>query len=248
MKRLALPISMLSVLLLAACSPFQQQQQQQVQQQPEPEGEVLAEEKPEPSLPEEENVPAEEKLTADNSDEGNATEAPNQNNQEPELAPTQKEHICSGLLSCKLGLCPNGRKRKAAQEAATKETNSASPTPQPDVITPTAEQMAAAEQLLAEQPDEPAQTTHQKKTKLRKKTKHEVEEDYTAPAVTIENTSGIPGRSGMRQNGVAPMEESISSGENELPLPNAAERHGLRSPSLPNALPLNIDGKTNRNR
>ena len=64
---------------------------------------------------------------------------------------------------------------------------------------------------------------------------------------TYENLSPIPGRSGLRLGKFAPPEEAASTGENAAPTPNAAERRGLRSPSLPTTLPLDVNGQSKQN-
>lgn len=60
-------------------------------------------------------------------------------------------------------------------------------------------------------------------------------------------TTAIPGRSGLRMGHFAPPEEAASSGENKAPAPNAAELRGLRSPSLPKNLPLDVNGQSKKN-
>lgn len=61
---------------------------------------------------------------------------------------------------------------------------------------------------------------------------------------TTTTTTTIPGRSGLRMGRFAPPEEAASAASNEDVTPNAAELRGLRSPKLPQQLPLNIDGQT----
>ena len=94
MKKTYLIAGAILALATGACT---QTQIQQMQQQPT------------------EVVPAEE------TEGGEATDTePAEGNEiaeEDEPSATDKEHICSGLLSCKLGLCPNGRRRKAALAA-----------------------------------------------------------------------------------------------------------------------------------
>lgn len=50
-------------------------------------------------------------------------------------------------------------------------------------------------------------------------------------------------RPALRLGQFAPPEEAASAGENASPTPNSVELHGFRSPSLPSALPMNINGK-----
>lgn len=64
---------------------------------------------------------------------------------------------------------------------------------------------------------------------------------------TYQSTSAIPGRSGLRMGHFAPPEEAASTGDNAAPAPNAAELRGLRSPSLPKNLPLDVNGQSKKN-
>ena len=171
------------------------------------------------------------------------------------------KHVCSGLLSCKLGLCPNGKKHNkqtAAEDQPEKAPEGDAETkPEPQVaevpaadneepeviepITPSAEQMKAAQELMA------AEAKRRKKSSRPTAAPTEtlpVESPAPEPTV-VNNTSGIPGRGGLRMGHFAPPEEAASRSENSKPRPNAAERHGLRSLSLPKTLPMNIDGQTN---
>ncbi len=164
-------------------------------------------------------------------------------------------HVCSaGMLSCELELCPVGRARRAAFEAlATKQQNAESvePTEQADPtegaqsteevtktnITPSTEQMESAQNMLREAQEATARSSSQ--TAVPHSEPMNYMPDY------VGNSSGVPGRSGLRMGHFAPPEEAVSTSENSAPLPNAAERHGLRSPSLPSSLPMSIDGRTN---
>lgn len=232
MKRLHLISCAVALLALSSCS-----QMQQVQTQPDV---------PPASPDENENI----------TEQAEATEATAQNG-ENAISPTEEQeagkgHVCSGLLSCKLGLCPNGRKAKAAAlAAAPAEPESSGEEPiaaNEDVseeapedgapISPTAEQQAAARDLLTSTPA-PAP----RRSRRAASAPAEVEPAYTAP-VAAATTSGIPGRGGLRMGRFAPPEEGSSTAEGNTPLPNAAERHGLRSPSLPGSLPMDIDGRT----
>lgn len=191
-----------------------------------------------------------------------ATEQAVKDTQDSAEQPTK--HVCSGLLSCKLGLCPNGENYKKAQQApevtakeeekeeekleepaeqAKEEDKQEKEEEEDDTpAMPSQEQIEAAQKLLNVQQDKP------KPRKPRRKTKQNrvVEDEYIpAPTPTNDNTSGIPGRSGLRMGRFAPPEEAASRSDNEQPLPNAPERHGLRSPKLPKSLPMSIEGKTN---
>lgn len=57
-----------------------------------------------------------------------------------------------------------------------------------------------------------------------------------------DSAAALP-RSGLRLGQFAPPEEAASAGENAEPAPNSVELHGLRSPSLPSTLPMDINGK-----
>lgn len=70
----------------------------------------------------------------------------------------------------------------------------------------------------------------------------------TTPVIeTEESPTTIPGRSGLRLGRFAPPEEATSSSEQAAPTPNAAELRGLRSPSLPTKLPLDVNGQRQQN-
>ena len=108
------------------------------------------------------------------------------------------------------------------------------------LLMPAEEQMEAARALMAE-------NNKKKKKSSKSRSRATVEQEEFVPQpepVVVSNTSGIPGRSGLRMGRFAPPEEAISKGDGDASQPNAAERHGLRSPSLPKSLPMNIDGKT----
>ena len=229
MKKMYLTAGAILVALLApACTQPQQQQSVETPLQATPEA-----------------------VAADASPEA-AEEAPADDEAETDAESKPKEHVCTGLLSCKLGLCPNGQRRRAAMEAEQKAKEEAeaaavaqseedTPEEEPSDITPSPEQMAAAKAAL-EKKD--AELPAKRPTRTVKAEPEPVVDE--APVVTSNNTSGIPGRSGLRMGRFAPQEEAASRGDNTAPIPNAAERHGLRSPSLPSALPMNIEGKTNR--
>ena len=158
------------------------------------------------------------------------------------------------MLSCELELCPVGRARRAAYEAlAAKQLNTESVevTEPADTtenaqnteevaktnITPSAEQMESARNMMQEAQTVPTSSSSQ--------TEAPHSEPMNYMPTYVGNSSGVPGRSGLRMGHFAPPEEAVSTGENSAPLPNAAERHGLRSPSLPGSLPMSIDGRTN---
>lgn len=102
--------------------------------------------------------------------------------------------------------------------------------------TPTAEQQAAGRKAMEEE------------AALRA----EEEALFNTPAAPADSTDAAesaPGLStgGLRMRRFAPPEEAVSSNEgSDVPVPNAAELHGLRSPVLRGgALPMDINGKIN---
>lgn len=116
--------------------------------------------------------------------------------------------------------------KTAAEEAPVAQVTEKVKTP----AKPTAEQQAAARAALAEQAAEEAVL-------------------YNTPAAA-EDGSPTPSdisTGGLRLRRFAPPEEAVSSAEgNDIPLPNSAELHGLRSPVLRGgALPMDINGKIN---
>lgn len=104
------------------------------------------------------------------------------------------------------------------------------------VVTPTAEQQTAAEALLV---PEKSGVTHVEETQSTL--------ELPSEAPVYQPTTSIPGRSGLRMGHFAPPEEAASTGENKAPAPNAADMHGLRSPSLPKNLPLDVNGQSKKN-
>lgn len=225
------------LVLLSACQ-VQQQQQPGI----------------EPNIVAEENAPDGEKPQSTGKPESAAPAAEGEDSH---------EHVCSGLLSCKLGLCPNGKKRRQQAEAreqeeqdtpARKETKAATQIAQEDAgedepedddtVTPSAEQMEAARALMAAQAKPGKKKPRRTEPQATEPEPVEVPAPAPEPAVVAGNSSGIPGRGGLRMGHFAPPEEAASRGDKTAPRPNAAERHGLRSPSLPKSLPMNIDGKT----
>ena len=101
-------------------------------------------------------------------------------------------------------------------------------------VTPTAEQQAAAATL---------QETASADAVV--ETQGTMELPSNTPV--YQPTTSIPGRSGLRMGHFAPPEEAASTGENKAPAPNAADMHGLRSPSLPKNLPLDVNGQSKKN-
>ncbi len=219
MKRICLTGCVIAAFVLSACSQVEQ---------------------PQPGVGPNPVAPAEEEdttATGESEKEDEAKDADAEDKKKAE-ADGEKEHVCSGLMSCKLGLCPNGKKRSEA--TAANEEQEEEETEDEENITPTEEQMEAARALMAEN-----NKKKKKSSKSRSRATVEQEEYIPQPEpVVVSNTSGIPGRSGLRMGRFAPPEEAISKGDGDSSQPNAAERHGLRSPSLPKSLPMNIDGKT----
>lgn len=235
MKRKYLIAGSLIALMSGACTQTQQTQQTQLQPSAQAPAAVTGE-----------NAEDTQNKTDENTDEAQ---------QQP-----GKVHVCSGLLSCKLGLCPNGRRRKAAlaagktieeiiaeEKKTAQQTQAAEASEDEAPIAPSAEQMAAAQKLMQEQQQQSEPRRRASSASTSSSSRHEVpvaERVEHYPVVTAETTSGIPGRGGLRRGHFAPPEEAASRADNDSPLPNAAERHGLRSPSLPSSLPMNIDGRT----
>lgn len=215
MKRICLTGCVIAAFVLSACSQVEQ---------------------PQPGVGPNPVAPAEDEETTPTADSDKEDETKTDDAEQD----GEKEHVCSDLMSCKLGLCPNGKKR--SETAANEEQKDEEGTKDEENIIPTEEQMEAARALMAE---------NSKKMKSSDKPGRQVSaldelvESHPQPEpVVVSNTSGIPGRSGLRMGRFAPPEEAISKGDGDASQPNAAERHGLRSPSLPKSLPMNIDGKT----
>ena len=100
-------------------------------------------------------------------------------------------------------------------------------------ITPTAEQQKAAQALLNRQPasaptSEPAP-----------------EKQADKPA-ELKLPGSVTGGA-LRQHRFGPPAETLHDDDDEEQLPNSVELRGLRSPSMKGRLPLNIDGKINKN-
>ncbi|MBE6436256.1 MAG: hypothetical protein E7030_08635 [Akkermansiaceae bacterium] len=119
-----------------------------------------------------------------------------------------------------------------APKAEAKQTATATP------VTPTAEQQAAAAAL---------QNVSGSVVATEDTLSLPTEPVTQSAPTTYQPTTGIPGRSGLRMGHFAPPEEAASSSENAPPAPNAAELRGLRSPSLPKNLPLDVNGQSKKN-
>ncbi len=154
---------------------------------------------------------------------------------------TQLAFLLAALF---FGACQGHRASQTGSEASPKVSSEA--VEQPDAstgsmteqtISPSREQQEAAEALLKEGAEAPipAPTT--------------VTTGAAVPGTTADGAplpaspTGIPGGSGLRLRHFAPPEEASSSSELPPPAPNSVEQHGLRSPSLPGALPMDINGK-----
>ncbi len=215
---------------------------------------------PAPGTPEGASPETELNPPAENSEKTEDASDKEENNAPAASQQGQQEHVCSGLLSCKLGLCPNGKKRRQQQTEAvadrqqqdkqteedTEDPAQIAETSAPEKtapVTPSAEQMEAARALMAAQKENKKKPARRNETKTQTSTPEPAEDFVPEPAV-VTNTSGIPGRSNLRMGHFAPPEEAASRGDKAAPRPNAAERHGLRSPSLPKMLPMDIDGQT----
>lgn len=95
---------------------------------------------------------------------------------------------------------------------------------------PSSEQQEAARALLSGQGDSSLPTVS---------TAGEIPE----PLADSTSDNSLPGGRGLRMGTLAPPEEAASSSENAAPRPNSVERRGLRSPSFPKGLPMDINGK-----
>lgn len=137
------------------------------------------------------------------------------------------------LASC--STTPQQQDETPAETPATKKEQKAT------TVTPTAEQQTAAEALLV---PEKSGVTYVEATQSTLQLPSEAPA-YEAP--TYQPTTSIPGRSGLRMGHFAPPEEAASTGENKAPTPNAVDMHGLRSPSLPKNLPLDVNGQSKKN-
>lgn len=128
------------------------------------------------------------------------------------------------LASAALAFCA------CTSQKAPEQQPEPTPAEQKSKVTPTPAQRAAAREVLEEQ-----ETLRQEEEALLNTPA--AADDTPAPA---DISTG-----GLRLRRFAPPEEAVSSNEgNEMPAPNAAELHGLRSPVLRGGnLPMDINGK-----
>lgn len=105
---------------------------------------------------------------------------------------------------------------------------------------PSSEQQEAARALLHEQEGSGPEISGPENTPL-----PTVSAAGEIPEPLADSTSDypLPGGGGLRMGTLAPPEEAASSSENAVPKPNSVEKRGLRSPSLPKGLPMDINGK-----
>lgn len=154
--------------------------------------------------------------------------------------------VCGAALflsSCSLLLQQQSADVSETEEAASEpqppepprieetETESVAETVATSAPTPSPEQQEAARQMMiaGESEAQPVVSTNL--------IPEPVENPEPLPSI------GIPGGRSLRMGNPAPPEEAISIGENAAPKPNSVERRGLRSPSLPKTLPMDINGK-----
>lgn len=143
------------------------------------------------------------------------------------------------------GACQGHRASQTVPEASPKvsseaeeQSGASAGSTEKQAISPSREQQEAAEALLSKEgaeapiPDPATETTGAA-----------VPGTAADGAPLPANPMGIPGSSGLRLRRFAPPEEASSSSELPPPAPNSVEQHGLRSPSLPGALPMDINGK-----
>lgn len=105
---------------------------------------------------------------------------------------------------------------------------------------PSNEQQEAARALLHEQEGSGSEINGPENIPL-----PTVSADGEIPEPVADSTSAypFPGGGGLRMGTLAPPEEAASSSDNAAPKPNSVEKRGLRSPSLPKGLPMDINGK-----
>lgn len=107
-----------------------------------------------------------------------------------------------------------------------------------EIVTPTPEQQAAAEKLLAESAEKNSASPSTPQAEALPQTFGNSDvQDMPAPLPSL------PGRTALRMGQYAPPEEAASVGEAQSFRPNSAEQHGFRSPMLPASLPMDIHGK-----
>lgn len=127
-----------------------------------------------------------------------------------------------------LGACQGSRAPEQAPEATPAPKAAAAEAE--DSPVPTPEQQEAAASLLSKGAEAPIPEP--------------TAESGEGTAATLSSSpAGIPGGTGLRMRRFAPPEEASSAGELPPPAPNTVEQHGLRSPSLPSSLPMDINGK-----
>ena len=149
---------------------------------------------------------------------------------------------------------------QAAAEAAAREservpqlmnsrrrTPEAPEPPQEATPSPTAEQQAAAQQILQQEhaPGPPAQLPQPEKAENTPEPPAQLPQPEKAENTPEPSVYQTPGdlRSGLRMRRFAPPEEKISKDNDDEPLPNSVELRGFRSPTMKGTLPMNIDGK-----
>ena len=108
-----------------------------------------------------------------------------------------------------------------------------SPDDAKEEVSPTPEQQEAARKLLEEQAR--SQATHTRRKTQSTPAEHEPESLQKQDM-----------RSVLRVRRFAPPEEAISREDDDEPMPNSVELRGLRSPVMKGRLPMNIDGKINK--
>ncbi len=170
--------------------------------------------------------------------------APRESGTDAETADSKKLENLIRQASEELQKAEKEEQIQAAAEAAAREservpqlmnsrrrTPEAPEPPQEATPSPTAEQQAAAHQILQQEhaPEPPAQLPQPEKAE-------------TTPEPAVYQTPGDL-RSGLRMRRFAPPEEKISQDNDDEPLPNSVELRGFRSPTMKGTLPMNIDGK-----
>ncbi len=161
--------------------------------------------------------------------------------------------LAIGLLLSSCSLFRQTEKATPPAETATADTKATAPgkaadkpaphTDKPDTgadtaassAEPTAAQQAAARKLLNETATTPSTESTPTPTPTPTPT--------TSTTPTTPTPTGLPPVGGLRMGGIAATEEAASATSAPAPGSNQVELRGLRSPKLPDSLPMDIDGK-----
>ena len=140
-------------------------------------------------------------------------------------------------------------KDSSAEEAETAQTDGAATTANREQVLPSPAQEEAALRMLAEQggdaaiPEPMVNGTQTGPLTMGLPTFGNDSTDGMGTG-SLSSAKGLRAAPGLRIRNMAPPEEAISAdGNSEGPKPNSAELKGLRSISLPETLPMDINGK-----